>query len=372
MYKKSVFLLFLGSIAMSVYASIPPDGETKLRTSESGDFVTYSSSYFSLTCHKDMPNMASFSIQSGGRYRWSTLLRSGLGGRPAGDGFSSNITVKGLDERSFELRVTSQRSGFAGEFYQVCTAPDISPVTVWATLSDQPASGQYDRQVTFYKPRIIKASYLLPAILHFPDYGLVKVEASSDAVYMQEHIVPDDTNTGFPYHASGAHTAYRAYHKGSVILSFHTAERMDDVQVKFTVLDENYPQIEGCDFSSDRFDGLKRCWQNAFPVNPRQQTMGDNILLNGIGHLAMSFKADMLVFTPALPCSESMLDALKRALHLSFLQKVQESFNPCRCQGAGPVGRNEPLGTLRKRRAVRSNGVSFHSGFVQCGDARAG
>lgn len=329
--KRITYLIFLllSGVWTSVYSYPPDDGDRTFKTDESGDFVTYTSPYYALACNKNAPDMAYFCIESGGRHRRlldKSLLRPGMGGHPAGDGQNSEVTIHATDERSFELQVTA-KNGFAGEFYQVCTAPDISPVTVWATRSNLPPSGQYDRPVSFYKPRIIKASHQLPAILHFPDYGLVKIEASNGSVYMQEHIVPDDTNAGLalgPFNR-GPHSGFRAYHKGSVILSFHAEERTDNVQVKFTVLDENYPHIAGCDFSSDRFNGLKRCWQNAFPVNPRQQTMGDNILLNGVAHLALSFKADMLVFTPALPCSESMLNALKRALHLTFTDRVQES-----------------------------------------------
>ena len=330
MYRKLVFLLLFAGLDLPCFSAIPPDDERKLKTDESGDFITYTSPYYALACKKNTPEMAYFSIESGGRHRRlldKSLLRPGMGGHPSGDGQNSEVTIHAIDERVFELRIASQRGGFAGEFYQICTAPDISPVTVWASPSTHPPSGQYDRPVTYYKPRIIKISHQLPAILHFPDYGLVKVEASDASVYMQEHIVPDDTNTGLalgPFNR-GPHSGYRAYHKGAVILSFHTEKQMNGVQVKFTVMDENYPKMEGFDLTSDRFNGFKRCWQNAFPVNPRQQTMGDNILLNGVAHLAMSFKADMLVFTPALPGAVSMLDALKRALHLSLTERVQES-----------------------------------------------
>ena len=326
--KHIIYLLFLLLLCNWIYAAPLDDDSKKVKTVESGDSVTYTSPYYTLTCKKGPPEIACFNIQSGGRtQRHGALLRTGMGGRPAGEGLYSDISIHAIDEYSVELR-TNTKKGILGEFYQICTAPDISPVTVWASTSDQPPSEQYDRPVSAYNTKVRKVSYQLPAILHFPDYGLVKVEASNDMVYMQEHIVPDDTNTKLALDrgaSNPSHVGFRAYHKGSVILSFHTKEKVDDAQVKFTVLDENYPQIDGCDFSSDRFNGMKRCWQNAFPVNPLQQTMGDNILLNGVAHLAMSFKADMLVFTPALPGSESMLDALKRALHLSFTERVRES-----------------------------------------------
>lgn len=300
-----------------------------LKTDESGDFITYTSPYYALACTKNTSDMAYFCIESGGRSRRlldKSLLRPGMGSKVAGDRNNYFISIHPVNERSFNLQVQSP-NGITGEFYKICTAPDISPVTVWAQPSGQTPSAQYDRPVSFFKPKIIKTTHKLPAILHFPDYGLVKIEATDKSVYLQEHIVPDDTNAGLalgPFNR-GPHSGFRAYHKGTVILSFHTTDVLKESDIIFTVLDENYPETEGCDFSADRFNGLKRCWQNAFPVNPLQQTMGDNILLNGTAHLAMGFKADMLVFTPGLPGSESMLDALKRALHLSFTERVQES-----------------------------------------------
>ena len=129
------------------------------------------------------------------------------------------------------------------------------------------------------------------------------MEAYVPGVYLQEHFVPDYENTGLllgPFNRGG-HVWRKSIHMGSVILSFHTDQLLKEVGLTFTVLEENYPQIPGCDFSESRFDGLKRCWQNAFTVNPVHQTMGDNILLEGIGHLSLAFKADMIPFTPPLP-----------------------------------------------------------------------
>ncbi|MDH6306063.1 hypothetical protein M2459_002793 [Parabacteroides sp. PF5-5] len=323
--KYILHIAFLLCATYCLHAQI--DNDRALKVDESGDFVTYTSPYYALACVKNTSDMAYFCIESGGRSRRlldKSLLRPGMGGCTVGNTDKDKISIRAINERSFELQATD---GLSGEFYKICTAPDISPVTVWALPSEQAPSEQYDRPVSFYKPKIIKVSHQLPAILHFPDYGLVKVESTDKSIYMQEHIVPDDTNAGLalgPFNR-GAHSGFRAYHKGSVILSFHTTETLIEAKITFTVLDENYPQIEGCDFSADRFNGLKRCWQNAFPVNPLQQAMGDNLLLNGVAHLAMSFKADMLVFTPALPGAESMLDALKRALHRSFTERIQES-----------------------------------------------
>jgi Glycogen debranching enzyme len=332
---KNFFIISFLFFGCGLYSQTSAD--RSLKVDETGNFITYTSPYYALSCVKNTSDIAYFSIESGGRSRRlidKTLLRPGILSGVVGDGNKDKISIRSIDERSFEINVKGA-NGITGEFYKISTAPDISPVTVWALPSTQPPSEQYDRPVTFYKPKIRKASHQLPAILHFPDYGLVKIEASVGQIYMQEHMVPDDTNAGLTYGPfnRGSHTGFRAIHKGAVVLSFHAEKEVSDAKITFTVLDENYPKIDGCDFSSDRFNGFKRCWQNSFPMNPLDRVMGDNILLDGVAHLAMSFKADMLVFTPALPGAESMMDALKRALHQSFTEREDKKTGRLRDYG---------------------------------------
>ncbi|WP_321290513.1 hypothetical protein [uncultured Sunxiuqinia sp.] len=351
--KTTKFLIFFLTFVLS--ATVGTSSNNLYRKDTNGEFVTFISPFYAIAFAKDFPMMAYFNIESGGRSRRlmdKSLLRSGLGGtvvnrnedsfgvecEVAVDGnelkylgipFSADenqsMSVSAVDERNFQMQFTNTNL-IDGEFFKIATAPDIAPVTVWATASKIRASNKYDREVSFYNPRVRKASYELPAILHFPDYGLVKVETDNEEVFLQEHIIPDYSNVGLslgPFNR-GTHPGFRAYHKGTVMLSFHSKSKITQAGLKFTVLDENYPRIEGCDFTDSRFDGLKRCWQNSFPVKPVQQCMGDNILLNGIAHLSMGFKADMLVFTPDLPSKETMIVALERALEATFAERVQE------------------------------------------------
>lgn len=321
-----------------------------------GEFVTFSSPFYAVSFARDIPLMAYYSVESGGRSRRlldRSLLMPSEGGAlvnenetfldldepaivgenslryalsPRSESGIAEWNIRVLDDRAFELEFRAETK-WTGEFFRLATAPEIAPMTVWAERSEKPPSTRWDREVDFFHPEIRKASFKLPAVLHFPDYGLVKVESDATAVYLQEHLIPDDRLAGLAFGPfnRGPHPGFRAFHRGCVLLSFHAEKELSAVTIRFTVLEENYPRLEKCDFSAPRFDGLKRCWQNAFPVNPVQQCMGDNLLLNGIAHLSMAFKADMLVFTPDLPVKESMVDALRRALEATFRDRVKEN-----------------------------------------------
>ncbi len=349
-------LLTLGTltIIMSTGSGQVTAADTALQTDTSGRFITFSSPYMAMAYAKDFPMLSYLSIESGGRSRRlldRSLLRPGLGGTvvsgdensfgiksgavlsgnkvdyssiPFKNGTTCSCEIEATGEKSFTVQVSSRDEKMKGEFFRISTAPDISPVTIWADRSSESPSDQYDRKVSFYSPEIRKFSWKLPLILHFPDYGMVRVEAADTGIYMQEHFVPDYNNTGLalgPFNRS-PHSGYRAITLGSVILSFHSKQPVSAAKITFTIMDENYPKIAGCDFSDHKFDGLKRCWQNAFPVNPAQQCMGDNLLLSGVAHLSMMFKADMNVFTPPLPGNESVSDALGRALERTFSERV--------------------------------------------------
>lgn len=335
-------------------ADTPKD--TSLKVDTLGEFITYYSPYYALVWAKDFPMMSYFNIESGGRnrrYLDKSLLRPGKGGCliknqessfglsssaiydgnqilykhvPFNSGTGMECAISPTGNRQFDITIEDRQDHFEGEFFRIHTAPDISPVSVWAAKTTQEPSDQYDTPVTFYTPEIVKASFRLPAVLHFPDCGLVRIEADSPDVYLQEHFVPDYENTGLllgPFNRGG-HVWRKSIHMGSVILSFHTEKTLEKAKLTFTVLEENFPNIPGCDFSDSRFDGLKRCWQNAFTVNPVHQTMGDNILLEGIGHLALAFKADMIPFTPELSGTYSMREALRTSIEIALRERINE------------------------------------------------
>lgn len=331
-------------------------GAPAIKVDTTGDFVVYGTPHYVVACAKGFPMIAHLGIDSGGRGRRpidNTLLRPGLGGTVVCDGKDSfgvacagalgaseiryeripfdagaerNCTVAARDARTFAVRVEGVKGLVQGEFFQLATAPDVAPATIWAVRSEVKPTPRHDRAKSFFSPRVIATAWQLPAVLHFPDYGLVKVEASAPDIHMQAHIIPDCTNAGLAVGAynRSIHSAFRAYTLGTVLLSFHAEEGVGTAEITFTVLAENYPKIQGCDFSDAKFDGLKRCWQNNFTVNPEQQCMGDNLLINGIAQLSMAFKADVAVFAPPVPGRESMREALWRALAETFAKRVKE------------------------------------------------
>lgn len=349
----SIFLLF---ILLTQGLCGQPDSKPA-RMDANGDFVTYVTPYYVISWYKHFPMLSFWNVESGGRsrkYMDKSLLRPGRGGTLIAGGESSymtrnpavckemetryeNVTYpngKSLDfsilpvnNRQFTMIVEGKNNRIEDEFFRIHTAPDISPMSVWADKNELEPSTLYDTPISIYTPRIVKASLRLPAVLHFPDYGLVKVEAEQDEVYIQEHFVPDYENTGLslgPYNRGG-HAWRKAVHHGSVVLSFHTKEPIGKAKLTFTVLEENYPRIAGCDFSDARFDGLKRCWQNSFTINPDNLTMGDNIILQGVGHLALVFKADMLPFTPELTGTRSMNATLQRSIEIALQERIKEN-----------------------------------------------
>ena len=351
-------VLVLGALAL-LYSTLPKGNKNAVKvTADStnvrinhglGDYIYYSTPYYVYAWYREFPMLGFFGVESGGRshhYCERNALRPGLGGRVVADGETSfgknapasyedgvttykvifnngeqrNLYIAPQGDHQMNLTVESPVRKMKGEFFRIHTAPDIAPVSVWAEKTGVPENDAFETPVTRYTPEVVKACYRLPAVLHFPDYGIMRVECENPDVYLQEHFVPDYENTGLNLGTGnlGGHTVRMAWHLGSVVLSFHSEKPLDAAEIKFTVEDENYPHLPGADMSDPKFNGLKRCWQNVFTVNPSSMTMGDNIQLGGVGHLALTFKSDLLPFTPKLDGTFSMHDALKNSIEKVF------------------------------------------------------
>ena len=333
---------------------------TEVRIDRNGEFITFVSPFYAVAWAKAFPMMSYLGVEAGARstrYTDRSLLRPGKGGVLTVEGESSfgnrkaeaewqdgqikykhvafgngelrNCSIAPQGSRTFSWTIDADGQKMDGELFRLYTAPDVSPVSIWSKKVDDEPSNQYDTPVSFYTPRIVKASFQLPAVLHFPDYGLVKIEADEPEVYLQEHFLPDYENTGLslgPFNRGG-HTYRKSVHLGSVVLSFHARKPMEQTTIRFTVLEDNYPHLSGIDLSGKKFDGLRRCWQNAFTLNPETMTMGDNIMLSGIGHLALAFRADLLPFTPDLDASFSMVDGLKNSIEIALQERIDPQTN---------------------------------------------
>jgi len=332
--------------------------------------------YYTMSWYEYFPMMSFFGVESGGRshhYCERNFLRPGLGSTVFCEGENSfgvkssklrmhdnvfsydsisfekntmSMDITAQDEHVFDIKIDGKNGKVNGQVFRMAFAPDVVPFSVWSDKAKLPLSDEYDRPPGLFSPTIDKASYRLPAVFTFPDFGNVLVEASSEDVYIQEHFVPDWDNAGQNLGQGDlhGHKARKAFHLGEIMLSFHTLRPVDGIHLKFTVLPENYPHIEGVDLSDSRFDGLKRCWQNMFALNPGSMTVADNILLLGQGHVALYFKADMLPFTPDYDTSYNIHDGVRWAIEFALKYMIEHSNH--RLRGFGTEGTESTLISL--------------------------
>jgi len=329
----------------------------------SDEFAHYHSPYLAIVCAKRFPMIAYLGIESGGRsdrHLEHNLLKPGKGitfnsrsensfkkpckVKEAPNSFSySDIQYKNAGgqkceisfekKRTFTIRLSGKGGKITGKFLQMALDPGKCPPSVWGVPLKEKQLYRKHKRASAFSPRTITAYFKTPLLLHFPDFGFLKVRANHPGIYCQEELVPDKTEAGLNlgFHGDGRHhNAHRAYHGGTVLLSFHAPEEIRDAELTFTVEKEHYPQIKGCDFRKPKWDGLKRCWHNAFALNPASLPMGDNILLGGMAHLAIHFKSDMSVFTPPLFGGLPLHNFFRRVLDITFKKCVHDSgeINP--------------------------------------------
>lgn len=324
--------------------------------------------YYTMSWYGDFPMMTFFGVESGGRshhYAERNHLRPGMGATMFRDGENSfgvksshvrtgdnsigydtvafrggmmSLEVRGLDKRTFAIDITSREGEAGGQLFRMAFAPDVVPLSVWSDKIGIAPSDEYDRPHGMFAPKVIKESNRLPAVLTFPDFGNVLVEASEPDVYIQEHMVPDWDNAGQNLGQGDLHShkERKALHLGEIMLSFHAQTAHKQLTLTFKVLEENYPAMTVADFSDSRFDGLKRCWQNMFTLEPNSQTIGDDIHLAGYGHIALYFKADMLPFTTDFDTSFGMRDGIKESIEFAFREMIDSVT--CRLRGFGYEG----------------------------------
>ncbi|HBC86535.1 MAG TPA: hypothetical protein DCZ94_06235 [Lentisphaeria bacterium] len=324
----------------------------KIGYSDIGNYACYNSRFYAASFSTKFPKIAHLGIESGGRTRRHmdyNLLKPGLGAMPtiwkglANKCFSAKASRQGVEytctkaglhgnlqfllknEKRISIRLCTEKH-LSGDFFEFSFGNDVAPATIWAKpadfaiLSDSGLGNKPDQDGK------ITNNYQLPLLLHFPDYGLLKIECDNKDVICVEEFVQLKEMSGLclGFKNNGYHNAMFAYHHGAVRLKLHAKSKIRKAALTLTVEKENYPQIKGCDFSSPKWDGLKRCWMNSFTLEKKSLTMGDNIALGGIAHLAMHFKSDLLLYTPALSTGIMVQDFLRRAIMVSF-EKCQSN-----------------------------------------------
>ena len=262
-------------------------------------YVAFDSPYMSLTWDKQTARMAFFGIESGGRERdrhtTYNLTLAGHGVMPEAfrhhapieaeteitentvtlrnaEGAESRVTVEG--DRSFRWYVSrAPKNRALNVRFSIKTAPP----TVWC---DSIVQDKLPKPLRSRDPLVVfKHRYSLPMIIHFPDFGRIRIEASSPDVYCEEELRKsadfNGLNLGFQ-NIGGSHNVMNALQYGCASMTFCTKEDAP-VELTFTVLEEVYPPLTFAGGESADWNGLRRCWMNSFSLNRRFFDMGDNI-----------------------------------------------------------------------------------------------
>ena len=302
--------------------------------------MKFHSPYLALSFRKDVSQITYLGVESGGRSRRHldrNLLKPGYGGEilPGGHlsssgeidgkliytGEAAECQISILDERKFQIALQAKGKPLSGVLFRISFAPEVTPPSLWA----KPCS--WDRMpdpldADPFDPQPFTREFQLPGLISFPEFGLLRCEVSSPNITLRESLIPDLANAGMNlgFNNLGEHNNRRAFHHGRFEISFELMEPADEVALTFSVPQEIYPVITGCDFSDPKWDGLKRNWMNNFTLNPPTLSLGDNPILHGLGHLAIHWKSDISVFTPELLPELSLHDFFRQALELTFTQ----------------------------------------------------
>lgn len=279
-------------------------------------YASFGSDYLSVTFDKKTGKLAFIGIESGGRDRDKhatyNLTLPSAGGTPGAfkkampireeientdtsavfkneNGAISQITM--LDDRAFTWRLTKAPKN---DILNIQFSTKVAPLTIWSKSVTQ---GKIPEPMKSKDPLVAsKHRYSLPLILHFPDFGRLKIEASSPDVYCVEELrkSAEYKGLGLGYLNFGYHNHMNALHYGCSSLTFATHEAAEDVTLTFTVMEELYPPLPFADGDSPDWNDLRRCFMNSFALNRRYFDMGDNIVLPGIAHLSVHMKSDLL------------------------------------------------------------------------------
>ncbi len=186
------------------------------------------------------------------------------------------------DDRHFSFRFENAD----GALLKMCFSIRRAPLTVWAR--------EHEKKRPRRKRCLYQTRYSLPLILHFPDFGLVRISADA-GVSCEEALITSSEYTGLDLGAEnyGYHNQMHALHYGYSELTLR-AEGAGAAELHFEILQEVYPKLDFAGGESAAWNGLRRAWMNSFALNREYFDMGDNIMLNGRGHLAVHMKSDLM------------------------------------------------------------------------------
>lgn len=310
---------------------------------ELNGYLCYYSDFISLAFKKNKAEIAFLGIESGGRkriHRDINLLKPGPGIKM----LDCKAEIKDADEESISYFskngikfceitfVNSKKIIFDFDISKVDKKNEIVfnfdlstvPVTTWSNRNN--IDSQKATLKHFTACRKARSLSKLPLVFHFPDFGLLKLSSENDAE-LDEIIIPDEKYFGLNLGLDnlGMHSKVLPYHKGYLKSSVSPNANNKNFRLQLEVLNENYPGIKQNKLADEKWNGFKRCWENAFTLERHSLTMGDNIFLGGVAHLSMHFKTDMMCFTPDFKDIDSKWDYIRRALKIGFEECIGDS-----------------------------------------------
>lgn len=299
-------------------------------------YAPFENNFLSVTFDKEKGSIAFLGIESGGRDRdkhASYNLLIPAYGAQAGT-FKNSLPVsceinddtiffESKEGKSVSYEITGTHTFKAvlqepskNDIFSTRLSVKTAPPTIWT--KNQPKRLKSQNPLTIYKSK-----FELPLTIHFPDFGRLKITASSDEVYCVEELQMSRDFTGIELggkNFSHNHNRIHGLHYGSSFLTFKSKNPLKVVELSFEVLDECYPPLP--DERDERFNGLKRNWINSFAMNRELFDMGDNIYFHGTGHLAIHMKSDMLQIVDE---NDEQFKMVRRV----FERQVERTFKRC-------------------------------------------
>ena len=208
-----------------------------------------------------------------------------------------------VDDRTFDISVESKDGApLKGPFWEMSLQIKTAPPTIWAeTKMDDPVQVEARNHAHPRHPEcneLARRVWRLPMVVHFPDFGHVRIEAAEGEADCLERLLKSEEFSGLNlgFLNLGSHTQNCGLHYGRSLLAFRPKKGCKRAVLRFTVLPEIAPHpATGEDFTKDpKWDGFRRNYLNGFTLHRQTLTMGDNIVLAGYAHLAVQNKADLL------------------------------------------------------------------------------
>ncbi len=261
-----------------------------VRVEDSADAVRLRSRFLDVAFSRDRPALLSLSVDSLGRGRTSDNVLMEPGPSPGGPTGSTHVTPQSVQvdfagpaSSGWSLRADERALRFSSAW-----GPGAGGDPLTLALSTHACYGTLLGVVD--RP----GSIALPAVLHLPGYGTLRITTHSARASLG--------------YASGA---------GWVRVTFPAAtEQAPLAQYELEVV-ALYPSLTAEQEADPRYDGFKRNWLNIFQLNPNRGVLSNNTNSDTCGFCYYEY-ADIARATPPLAPGLSALDIVAQSLDRVF------------------------------------------------------